>query len=402
MMKVLLVNKFFFLNGGSERVFFQEKDFLTRNGVEVIDFSMLDPRNIQSPYSVYFVDNIDYSRDAGLISKFKNATSFVHSTKALDNLSQLLENERPDIAHLHNIYHQLTPSIIPLLKQHKVKVVLTLHDYKLVCPAYNGLNGMQLCNECHGRYFWKPFTINCQRSISRGSLLAVEAFWHKWIGSYDAVDLFIAPSDFMKKQINQRVHPSKIRILPNGIESKKYLPNYSDKGYALYFGRLSKEKGLKTLLEAHNSISDSLSLKVVGTGPLAEELKVSYPRAEFIGYKCGDELNDLITNAAFVVVPSEWYENCSMVVLEAMAFGKPVVGSRIGGIPEQIVDGKTGILFEMGDTEELAQKMLTLTNNSPLRLAMGKAGRVRLENLYDFENHGKELMKIYKSLVHPV
>lgn len=398
-MKVLLANKFFFLNGGSERVFFQERDFLLQHGVKVIDFSMEDSRNFQSPYSEYFVSNVDYQGNNSLGDKVKHGIKFLHSSEAIKKLKTLVSKEKPDIAHLHNIYHQLTPSIIPFLKQNGVKVLLTLHDGKLICPSYLMLNKGEICTICAGRKFWKPFTTKCHGSLAQELLFMVEAYWHKWKKSYEEVDLYIAPSRFLAKVVSLRIPSEKIRILHNGVKIDEFKSNYSDEGYILYFGRISKEKGVETLLKAHEGMVDSLPLKIVGTGPQEEGLRSSYPAADFIGYKSGKELNDLLVNAGFVVVPSECYENCSMVVLEAMAMGKPVIGSKIGGIPEQIEDGKTGFLFEMGDMLELKNKMSLLISDRKLRENMGRAARQKLEREYSLAEHCKGLMTIYEELL---
>jgi glycosyltransferase involved in cell wall biosynthesis len=398
-MKVLMANKFFYMNGGSERVFFQERQFLLKEGSNVIDFSMRDPRNFDSLYSDYFIENIDYKSAAGMGGKIKTALSFIHSSEAVRKLKKLVEKERPDIAHLHNIYHQLTPSIIPVLKKNGVKVVLTLHDCKLICPSYLALKETKICIECAGKYFFKPIMTNCQKSRMLALLFALEAYWHKWQGSYDAVDMFLSPSKFLAGLVAKRIPAEKIAILHNGIDCNEYQPNYTDNGYALYFGRLSAEKGIETLLAAHGKMGRHLPLKVVGTGPLAEKLRSSHPAAEFLGYKSGQELKDIVANAAFVVVPSECYENCSMVVLESMAFGKPLIGSRIGGIPEQIENDKTGFLFEAGNVEELARKMDILTGDQQLRIAMGQAGRKKLESEYSLSGHCRQLVSIYEDLL---
>lgn len=398
-MKILLVNKFFFMNGGSERVFFQERAFFLEKGYDVVDFSMRDARNFPSPFIDFFIPNVSYRDTHGILNKLKQGVSFVHSSVAVKNIERLITQEKPEIAHLHNIYHQLTPSIIPVLKKHGVNVVLTLHDSKLICPAYLALKNGEICTECEGQYFWKPLTTNCQSSRLGSLLLSLESLWHKWRGSYDAVDLFLSPSHFLADLISKRIASKKIKVLHNGIDIEEYRPNYCDDGYALYFGRLSKEKGIKTLLKAHNALPGGLPLKIVGTGPLADELQKLYPQAMFLGYRSGQELNDLIANSAFVVVPSEWYENCSMVVLEAMAFGKPIIGSDVGGIPEQIDDGKTGFLFKMGNANQLAEKMQILSDNPDMRLIMGKAAREKLEKQYSLQAHCDELLSIYYELL---
>ncbi|NOX81252.1 MAG: glycosyltransferase family 4 protein, partial [Deltaproteobacteria bacterium] len=184
-----------------------------------------------------------------------------------------------------------------------------------------------------------------------------------------------------------------------GINVDEYQPNYDNQGYAIFLGRLSQEKGVATLLQA-NRLSDSrLPLKIIGTGPLLGELSREYPEVEFMGYRSGQELKNLVANAAFVVVPSECYENCSMVVLEAMALGKPVIGSRIGGIPEQIEDGRTGFLFEMGNVKELARKIDILDSDAGLRKQLGHAARLKLEQKYSLAEHNRQLLKIYSGLL---
>lgn len=398
-MKILLANKFFHLNGGSERVFFQERQFLQESGATVVDFSMQDERNFDSPFAGYFVEKIDYDSVKGFGGKLKAARAFVHSEEAVRKIGQLVEKERPDIAHLHNIYHQLTPSIIPVLKKHGVKVVVTLHDYKLICPSYIALDKGEICTACNGASFWRPVSRHCQGSRLQEMLLMAESFWHRRQKSYEEVDLFIAPSRFLADLASRRIPREKIAVLPNGIDLEAYTPNYDDLGYGLYFGRLSKEKGIETLLAAHKSMGESLPLKVVGTGPLADRLAWYFPAAEFLGYKSGEELTTLIGEAAFVVVPSEWYENCSMVVLEAMALGKPVIGSNIGGIPEQIEDGRTGCLFPMGDKAALAARMRELSRNKDQRISMGMAARRKIEKGFSLPRHCENLQEIYQGLL---
>jgi len=398
-MKILFVNKFFYLNGGSERIFFQERNFFLSQGHKVIDFSMMDSRNSFSPFSDFFISNINYYKSGGWLSKIRQGVNFIHSSESVQKISQLVVREQPDIAHLHNIYHQLTPAIIPTLKRYGVKVVMTLHDYKLVCPSYLAMKEGRLCMDCNGKSFLKPLTSNCQGSIAKGLLLCTEALWHELRKSYDAVDLFISPSLFLANLTTKRITANKIRILHNGIDVTKYKPCYTNNGYGLYFGRLSQEKGIETLLNAHAALTNPYPLKIVGTGPLDRELRSSITNAVFLGYKTGLELEDLIANAAFVIVPSECYENCSMVVLESMAYGKPVIGSRVGGIPEQIEDGKTGFLFEMGNVNELAAKIELLSTQPDLGVKMGQAARRKIKNEYSLEDHCEGVLKIYKDVI---
>lgn len=400
-MKLLFANKFFFLNGGAELVFFQERNFLLKKGHKIVDFSMVDPRNFSSPFASFFVPNVDYHHTTGFINRIKQGRAFIHSSAAVNSLERLIEQEQPQVAHLHNIYHQLTPSIIPVLKRHGVKVVMTLHDYKLICPSYLALKGQTICTACKGKYFYKPLMHHCQNSRSQELLFSLEAFWHKWRKSYDKVDLFIAPSQFLADFVSQRVPSHKIKIIYNGIDTEEYTPNYTEAQYILYLGRLTYEKGIKVLLEAYSTLTlnNPVPIKVVGSGPLKKALIKAYPDVEYCGYKTGRKLSELMAKAALVVVPSTSYENCSMVILEAMAMGKPVIASNLGGIPEQIDNGITGFLFNPGEVEDLAGKLSILLNDSAMRLAMGKAARKKLERKYSLQDHCQRLLLLYESIL---
>ena len=405
-MKILLVNKFFFPKGGAETVFFQEREFLRRSGHDVVDFSMRHPANIPSPYKDYFIPQIDYRNlDPRLFPKIlqriRIAGSFIHNHRAAGNLARLIEKERPQVAHLHNVYHQLTPSIIHVLHRFGIKIVLTLHDYKIVCPNYLMLTNGHICRRCEGWKFWNAFLRRCENgSLSGSLLLAAEAMWHRVAGSYGKVDVFLAPSQFMVDTVRRyRPDVKRIRRLANGIDPQYYQASEIDEGYALYFGRISQEKGIGTFLDAHERANIPIPAKVVGTGDLEDELQHRFPWADFVGFKQGEELRELVRRASFIVVPSEWYENCSMTVLEAMALGKPVIGSRIGGIPEQVEDGHNGFLFTPGDVSDLAEKLTLLARDSALRRTMGRAGRQKLEREYSLEHHCKQLLALYHSLL---
>jgi glycosyltransferase involved in cell wall biosynthesis len=397
--KVLLVNKFFFVKGGAERIFFQERQFLRDRGVEVVDFSMHHPGNYPSKYTSHFVSPIDYYGSSGLLDQLKQGIKLIHSREAVSKIRRLVRIEKPSIAHLYNVYHQLTPAIIPALKEEGVKVVLTLHDGKIMCPAYLMISRGQPCTRCADGSFWRCGVQNCNTSPIRSILLSVEAYWHKWAGSYRGVDLFLPSSVFYRKLLRNQMPGAQVRVLRNGIEVESIIPSSDDEGYILFFGRLSREKGVETLLKAHRRLPQSVPLKIMGTGPMETKLRQRYPNAEFLGHKEGSTLREIIARAAFVVVPSEWFENCSMVILEAMALGKAVIGSRIGGIPEQVEDGVTGLLFEAGNVGDLKAKMESLIGSPERRATMGVAARRKAEREYSYDSHGKQLLDIFSSLL---
>ncbi len=406
-MKILMVNKFFYMKGGSERVFFQERDILLKHGYKVIDFSMHHPSNFPSPYSEYFVRNVDY-KERNIRSELKNIVGFIHNHEAVKNLQALIKREKPDIAHLHNIYHQLTPSIIPVLKDAGVKVVLTLHDYKLICPSYLMLRRGNICNKCNGKHFFNAAAYRCQdESFSKSILLSSEAYWHKVRKHYESVDCIISPSKFLSDLVQKaRALHNKVQVVHNGVSVSDYCYSSCDNNYILYLGRLSEEKGIELLLDSYTELFSSkrkdipaeFAIKIVGTGNMMGAMKQQFKQAQFCGHLTGSELKRLIHECSFVVVPSRWYENFSMAVLESMACGKPIIASNIGGLPEQIEDGKTGFLFEPNNSKELMQKMLLLMQNAPLRSAMGKAAREKVEKEFSLEQHARKLLDVYREL----
>ena len=398
-MRILLANKFFYLRGGAEKVFFQERDFLIDQNIEVIDFAMSDANNKKSIYADYFVSNINYQDSIGFAARLSRSLGFIHSNEAVHKINKISLSQKPDIAHFHNIYHQLTPSILPALKKQGIKIVLTLHDGKLICPSCLMLNKVENCTDCKGKHFWRPIVNNCQNSISHGALLMLEAYFHKLMRSYDCVDQFIAPSQFIADLVSQRIPIEKIRILHNGMNPTS-LVSVEDDGYILFFGRLSSEKGIDTLLKAHQAMQNPMPLLIAGTGPLAERIATSASKnVVYVGYKESKELDAIIRRASFVVTPSECNENCSMVILEAMAQGKAVIASHIGGIPEQIENQKTGLLFETGNSTALSRKMDLLATDKEKRKRMGDRAKEKLEKEYSLTSHCHQLMEVYDTLL---
>jgi glycosyltransferase involved in cell wall biosynthesis len=400
-LKVLFANKFFFRNGGSEVVMFDEMELMRRRNVGVIEFSMNDDRNISSRYQSYFVSQKSY-RQVSRGDKIKSAISLVHSREAVAKIGRLIEDEKPDILHCHNIYHQLTPSIITAASRAGVSVVLTLHDYKPVCPVYTQLSNGEVCTKCADGRFESLLKQRCaDGSLARSALLWAEARYHALAGSYHRVDKFICPSRFMRDAIVRRFGADKVVHIPNGIDASRIEVSKRDEGYVLYLGRLSPEKGVETLLRAHAENGASWRLMIAGTGPLLADLQRKFPSAEFRGHLAGVELDAAIRGAALIVVPSEWHENSPVSILEAMAYGKPIVASNIGGIPELVREGKTGLLFDPGNVSQLSNSITMLLGNHALREFFGRNARKIVEVEHSLKAHGSALISLYESLVGP-
>lgn len=401
-MKVLLVNKYFFIKGGAETVYFQERDQLKAAGVQVVEFSMQHEKNFPSDYAPWFVSNVDYhGGNNGPLTKLKTALAFIHNGEACRKFNQLLLQEKPDIVHFHNIYHQLTPSIIAIARRFGCKTVLTAHDYKIVCPSYTMLRNGQVCEACLDGSVFNAYRYRCQEgSAGKSMLLSLEAGWQDLVRNYHKLDAVISPSAFLRTKLIRKIPEVPIEVIVNGIDDTQPIGDNSDGGYFLFIGRLSREKGVATLALAHELMDHPIGLKIAGDGPLFKELSGRFPGAEFLGYQQqGEGLNDLIRHARAVIVPSEYYENCSMSVLEAMSFGKPVVGGDIGGIPEQVRDGIEGRLFEPGNAQALADILDDLALHPEKALEMGVKARQRLEEKYALRVHINALMALYQQLL---
>ncbi|MBM4055125.1 MAG: glycosyltransferase family 4 protein [Planctomycetes bacterium] len=403
-MRVLLANKFFYPKGGDAISFFSTAEVLRKNGHEVAFFSMHSPQNIDSPDSRYFVSYVNMD-GGGMIDNIKMAGKILYSFEAKNKLSELINTQHPDIAHLHNICHQISPSIIDTLKKHNIPVVMTMHDYKLTCAAYTLLVHGNVCEECSGGKYYKALTKKCIKNSRLKSAVNVAEMYlhHKILHIYEKVDIFISPSRFLIEKTKQMGFPGRFVYLPNFADAGKFEPFYtSDNKTIVYFGRLIKEKGIKVLIDAVKGCN--LRLKIIGDGPQRKELEDKVSREgisniEFLGYKKSDALQNEIRNCMFTVVPSEWYENNPLSIIESFALGKPVIGAKIGGIPELIKERETGLLFEPGNSADLRKKIEFLLSDHTLCNKMGINARRFVEEELTPEKHYQSLLQIYQSLV---
>lgn len=403
-MKILCANKYFYRRGGSEAVFFDTAALLESKGHELVFFSMKHPQNRPNRYEKYFVSPVDYEH-AGVLAKANHALKLLYSFEARKRLGRLLDETKPEIAHLHNIHHQLSPSILHALKKRGIPVVMTLHDSKMVCASYLMYTGGKVCEACRGGRYGHCFLKKCVKGSRVKSLVnTVEmVLHHRLLDIYGLVDVFIAPSEFLIKKLYEMGFHRKILHLPNFIEAERYTPVFEgEAGRVLYFGRLSEEKGLMTLLDAVRG--QPVRLKLLGEGPLRKSIEQklkeeAIDNVELMGYVTGDALRLELQRAMFVVLPSQCYENNPMSVIEAFACGKPVLGSRIGGIPELVRDGKTGLTFESGQAGDLRAKILKMAKDSGLCAGMGRQARRFVEDEFHQELYYDKLITIYKGLV---
>jgi len=404
-MKILFVNKYYHPSGGPETVMLQSKEKLESLGNEVVLFSMQHPRNLETKYSRYFVCNVDYNGSNSILEKTKMSLNIFYSLEAKKKMEFLLKEEKPDLAHLHNIYHQISPSILPVLNKKNIPVVMTLHDFKLVCPNYTFLRDGQVCEECKGKHFYKAVKYKCVKgSYLKSFTCAVEMYLHKIFKLYENVDRFIVLSQFSKERfIRYGLPEDKLIFLPNYLKIPSLTENNDKDRYILFFGRLSDKNGIFTLIRAMKRLPE-VKLLVLGEGE-QQELILNYIRengmenVKILGFKQGEQLRKLIQDSYYTVFPNHYYHLCPMSVLESFAFGKPVIGSNLGSIPELINDGIDGLLFEPGNVEDLAEKIKYLYHHPLLAQKMGISARKKVEEKYSEEGYYKKLFGIYNDLI---
>jgi len=400
-MKILLINKYFYGRGGAECAFFEQSSLLERNGHRVIHFSMQHPRNHPSPYAPYFVSRVEFEETKSWREKTKAATRILFSREAQRKLTALVKTERPDLAHLHNIHHQISPSILPVLKHARIPIVMTLHDYKILCPVYTLYRDGAICEECLGGRFIRCLAHKCAKgSYLKSGLLSFEMYLHREIlRSYELVDCFTCPSHFLKRKMAGAIENDKLFVVPNfAAGPAPHSGPSGDEKTIVYFGRLSPEKGLRTLLQALRGLD--ARCWIIGEGPERLPLE-QYLRREamenvtLMGYKPPEELPALIQQALFTVLPSEWHENRPRSVLESFSLARTVVASRIGGIPELVKDQETGLTFEAGNAIDLREKMQSLMKNPPLARALGRNAQRFVQEDWTPEIYYRALMEIY-------
>jgi len=400
---LLSVNNYFYRRGGAEVVFSSQNEMLSNLGWKIVPFAMKHEKNDESIYADGFVDEIEFGKSYGLMQKLSMASKIVYSFEARKKIEQCINNTSPDIAHLHNIYHHISPSILSSLKNKQVPIVMTLHDLKIACPAYKMLTHDGVCERCKSGSFLPLIQQKCNKN-SKGlsALIAFESTVHKALKSYEKVDKFIVPSKFyLEKFVEWGWDRSRFVYIPNCIEISHFKADVTPGTSFVFFGRLSEEKGMMTLLKA--AVIADVPVEIVGEGELSQQARDYAAEHEldvqFHGYQRGEDLYAIIRGARAIVLPSEWYENAPISILEAYALGKPVIGADIGGIPEMVREGETGLLFPSGDHHALAEALKTVQGMPDRELAaMGKEGRQWVEASFSAEQYQQSLLKLYREL----
>lgn len=420
-MRILLANKFYYRRGGDCIYMLNLEQLLKAHGHEVAVFAMDYPENLETPWQRYFPSNM---------SKLKAFKRPFGDGETKRKFKQLIDDFKPDVVHLNNIHTQLSPVIAEIAHKKGVRVVWTLHDYKLLCPRYDCMRNGQNCELCfshadsadsadkdlsrigelekanksatsvrsacnESKQKWNCVKYSCMKGGKIGSFIGYKEAvkWNRERLENDT-DVFVCPSQFMAEKMAQGGFDSK-KLVPLcnfiDIEKCKRTDDYQKGDYYCYVGRLSHEKGVKTLIEAANQLP--YRLVVIGGGPLMDEMKtIAHDNIEFVGFKQWDDIKQLVGGARFSVIPSEWYENNPLSVIEAECLGTPVLGARIGGIPELIEEGKTGMTFISKDVNDLKDKIQQMWDANFDYQEIAEESMKR----YNAEEYYKNIMKIYQ------
>lgn len=414
-MKILLANKFFFLNGGVEKYYKELLDYFDHIGHRPIPFSVAYQGNWESLYADFFLPPPDrggkvHFKDIrirpGNILRYLDRS--IYSMEARYYLNLLLRAEgRCDIAYIFNIYNYMSPSIIDALKKQNIPVVMQVGDYNLLCPSYNFLRSGSPCTLCLQGGYWQGLRYKCVKDSYPASMVrALAMYIQKLLRVYLRVDAFIVPCRFMKDKMVQggfsaeRIHL--LRYPMPGLANQGPSPK---RDYILYFGRISYEKGLDTLISAFQTLALKEGLYIIGRSYDNEKERLQglispefEDRIHFLDFLQKNELNKWISQALFTVVPSRWYDNAPLSIYESFQRHTPVVGAEIGGIPEQIQDRETGRLFRPDSVPELTEAMQWMLEDRERLLQMGAKGAAFVAEHCDMQKHADTLLEIFNSL----
>jgi glycosyltransferase involved in cell wall biosynthesis len=399
-MKVLIVNKFLHHNGGSETYIFKLGELLQQIGHEVQYFGMEHKgRCVGNNINSYTTD-MDF-HNGNKLSKLNYGIKTIYSSEARKKIRAVLDDFKPDVVHINNFNYQLTPSIIIEIikwRKHnnsKVRIIYTAHDYQLICPnhmCYN-LNFHQNCELCINGKFFNCLKNKCiHNSLAKSAIGTVEAMLWNRLHIYKNFDAIICCSEFMKRKLDKNKVLAEKTVMIHNFNDTYNIQASKKKEYVLYFGRYSKEKGIETLLSVCKKLP-YIKFVFAGNGPLKENVK-QISNVEDMGFLKGEKLKKIIEEALFAVYPSEWYENCPFSVMEAISYGTPVIATDIGGLPELVEDGKTGMLFEYGNVEELKSRIESLYNNR--ELLEKYTYNCKNNNFETLESYYDKIIKIYE------
>lgn len=399
-MKILMVNKFLYSRGGCENYMLYLAEHLKSLGHEIEFFGMQDEKNTVGNSASLYTMNMDF-HTGGLI-RFLYPFKIIYSFEAKKKILQVIDDFKPDIVHMNNINFQLTPSVIYGIKKRGIPIVQTVHDYQMICPnhlLYN-FEKNEICEKClKGSYFHCAKNKCIHGSRVKSIIGAMEARLYALLGTYKKVDLYITPSYFLENKLlsAKKLYQGKTKTIHNFIDKKKFTREAKECGeYIAFAGRLAKEKGIELLAETAKLLPEYTFL-VAGEGP-EKHLLENIANIKLAGFLSGDRLVDFISQAKVFVVPSIWYENCPLSILEAQCLGVPVVTMNNGGMAELVQDGVTGLLVREPSPEEMAAKLREILENKAYDQTLRENCQNMRQELLNVEEYAEILIKEYEKL----
>lgn len=411
-MRILLVNYRYFISGGPEKYMFNIKKLLENNGHEVIPFSIHSNKNVETEYSKYFVEPIG-GRDATYFDEVKKTPKSIwqmisrscYSLEVKKAIQKEIRDVKPDLVYIIHFVNKLSPSVIRGAKELGIPVVLRLSDYFLLCPRFDFLYKKKVCEDCLTCGYMSCIKKRCVKGSLFASVIRVLSMkLHSSMKVYDEVDAFITPSEFLKNKLEANgFQNGKITYIPTFTASKTEVGEPVTGTYGLYFGRITEEKGVETVVKAYESLPDH-ELKIMGDDTTEEAVRLKryvedhhMMNVEFLGFKAGKELEEIIKKARFTLIPSIWYDNLPNTALESFQYSKPVIASNIGSLPELVIDGFNGCLFDPYKAEKLADR-IKLFDDDELVHKMGANSVERLENHFAPKTHYDALMNVFENV----
>ena len=405
MKRLLSVNSYHYRRGGSDNVYLDHAALFERHGWSNTFFSMAHPKNLPYPLDHHFAARVDYEIPKRAVDRLVDATRIIYSREAQRRLAALLDERPVDIAQLHIIHHHLSPSVLVELRRRGIPAVMTAHDLKLACPSYKMMNTSGVCERCKGGQVWNVVRYRCIKgSLPASGLIMVESALHKLFDVYARnLSAVVAPSRFYRaKLLEWGWSAEQVHYVPNCVTLPAFDAACGYGDHVLFFGRLAPEKGVATLIAA--AAKSRVPVVIVGGGPEESKLRalaqsLAAP-VTFRGFLSGDALWREVEQCRAVVLPSEWYENAPVSVLEAFARYRPVAGADIGGIPELITAGVTGWHFPPGDAAALAETLRAIADTPAQRLGeMGQAARAFVADTFSEERYYSAMSALYQRLL---
>nr|MBC7613680.1 glycosyltransferase family 4 protein [Pseudopedobacter sp.] len=411
-MNILMINWTWYPSGGDWTYIDNLNHLYQKNGHHIIPFSMKNELNISTPYDKYFVENINYkslNQNINLTDGVRVLAKSIYSAEAIEKISKLLDENTIDLVHLNLIHKYITPAIIKVIKAANIPIIWTLHDYTIICPEGTFLSNGEVCEDCKVGKFYNATFKKCKKGSLMASMVAsIDNYTNHYLNFYQYVDYFICPSKFLfDKFKSYGFFPEKLRQIYHCYQTEDILKEqetrstHQDK-FIVYVGRLEKYKGIHTLLAAMRRCKN-IHLKIVGDGSLNNELKQYVSKhqlhnVQFLGKKNNTDVLAVVKQAEFLVCPSECYEIFGFTIIEAMLMQTPVIGADIGAIPETVIPDQTGLLFEMGNEEQLAQQIITLFNQPEKIKQLGLNAEIYIREMVNPAKYYQSLKEIVQQL----